>query len=307
MKKYDITILTDARYVNPTTIDDYTQNVLTEDRLVAEALEAKGLRVTRVDWADPDFDWASTHAALFRTTWDYFYRFQEFSAWLDKVSEQTQLLNAPELLRWSMDKHYLKDLQSKGIQIPTTLFLEKNTVTNLEQLHLETAWEETVLKPAISGSARHTYKLNMDNLDAHETIFKELIAQEDMLLQEFQHNIVSKGEVAYMLFGGKFSHAVLKKAKAGDFRVQDDFGGTVHPYTPNAEEIAFAERAVAACPSLPIYARVDLIWDNNNQLAVTELELIEPELWFRFEPKAAGLLADAVATELNTQTTQSQS
>ena len=197
-----------------------------------------------------------------------------------------------------MDKHYLKDLQNKDIHIPTTLFIEKNTVTTLEQLHVETAWEQTVLKPAISGAARHTYKLNMDNLDAHELIFKDLIAKEDMLLQEFQQHVVSKGEVAYMLFGGKFSHAVLKKAKVGDFRVQDDFGGTVHPYLPTREEIAFAEKAVAACPILPLYARVDVIWDNNNQLAVSELELIEPELWFRFEPKAAQQLAEVIHTIL---------
>ncbi|MCP4443319.1 MAG: hypothetical protein GY810_30830 [Aureispira sp.] len=298
MKKYDVTILTDARYVNPTEIDDYTQNVLDEDRLVAEALEAKGLRVARVDWADPDFDWTSTRTALFRTTWDYFYRFEEFSVWLEQVSQKTQLINSPELLRWSMDKHYLKELLHKGINIPATLFLEHETLTTLEQLHVETAWEQSVLKPAISGAARHTYRLNMDNLDAHETIFTELIEQEDMLLQEFQHNVVSKGEVAYMLFGGKFSHAILKKAKAGDFRVQDDFGGTVHQYTPTTEEIAFAEKAVAACPTMPIYARVDVIWDNNDQLAVSELELIEPELWFRFEPKAAELLANAIVAEL---------
>ncbi len=97
-----------------------------------------------------------------------------------------------------------------------------------------------------------------------------------------------------MLFDGKFTHAILKRAKKGDFRVQDDFGGTVHPFSPDAEQIEWAERVVTSCHPLPIYARVDAIWDNNTNLALAELELIEPELWFRYHPDATEKLADAV-------------
>jgi hypothetical protein len=95
--------------------------------------------------------------------------------------------------------------------------------------------------------------------------------------------------------GGEYTHAVLKRAKEGDFRVQDDFGGTLHDYHPNEKEIDFAIRAVQACPGQPLYARVDLIWNNQNQPVLSELELIEPELWFRREPDAAEVLADAIA------------
>jgi len=76
--------------------------------------------------------------------------------------------------------------------------------------------------------------------------------------------------------------------------VQDDYGGTIHLYAPSPEEIAFAEKAVKACSPVPLYARVDVIWDNNNELAIIELELIEPELWFRKNDKAADLLAEGV-------------
>jgi len=97
-----------------------------------------------------------------------------------------------------------------------------------------------------------------------------------------------------MVIDGKFTHAVLKIAKKGDFRVQDDFGGTVHNYKPTSEEIDFAERVVKACELNPIYARVDMFTDNDGQLAVSELELIEPELWFRKNPDAADKLAFAI-------------
>ena len=102
-----------------------------------------------------------------------------------------------------------------------------------------------------------------------------------------------------MVFGGKFSHAVLKKAKAGDFRVQDDFGGTIEIYHPNQEEIAFVEEAFAACNPLPIYARIDVIWDNNDQLCIGEIELIEPELWFRMDQESASRCAIATQEYLN--------
>ena len=101
-----------------------------------------------------------------------------------------------------------------------------------------------------------------------------------------------------MVFGGKFSHAILKKAKKGDFRVQDDFGGTVHDYNASEEDILFVEKVVAICKPMPLYARVDIMWDNNDDICVSELELIEPELWFRKSETAADLLAEAIANKI---------
>jgi glutathione synthase/RimK-type ligase-like ATP-grasp enzyme len=298
MIEYDIVLLTESRYDRPSKVDDYIRNILTEDGLLTKALESEGLRVFRTDWARPDFDWGSTRMAIFRTTWDYFHRFAEFSKWLEMAALSTRLLNPPELIRWNMDKHYLLDLKENGVNIPPTVFFETGTTDSLERLHAGSGWKETVLKPAVSGAGRHTYRLDQANLSAHESIFRQLIAQESMMLQPFQHNVVSKGEVALMVFGGKFSHAILKLAKEGEFRVQDDFGGTVHPYSPSPEEVAFAEEVVALCDPQPLYARVDVIRDNEGELAVAELELIEPELWFRMHPPAARLLAAAIARQL---------
>ncbi len=294
MHKYDITLLTDSRYVAPTEFTDYIKNVLHEDVLVKQALENKGLVVSRTNWDNPDFDWSETRYIIFRTTWDYFNRFAEFSVWLKKVSAQTKLINPLETIYWNLDKHYLRDLEVKGIRIPHTVFIEPGEKRSLAEIVKTTGWKELVIKPAISGSARHTYRLNENNIAEHEAIFRELIQSESMLLQEFQNNILTKGEVAFMLFGGRYSHAVLKKAKQGDYRVQDDFGGSVHDYTPTLEEITFAEKTVAACSPVPVYARVDVIWDNDNHLCVSELELIEPELWFRTCPGAAELFAEEV-------------
>ena len=290
----DIVVLTDKRYLKDSTTDLYKHNVFYEDELVVNALKNKGLNVLRMAWDDSTFNWSDTKFALFRTTWDYFERFIEFSSWLSSVSKKTRLLNSERIIRWNVDKHYLLDLKNKGIHISKSHFLEKGEQMSLKEIHEKLNWQETVLKPCVSGAARHTYRLNKNNIVDYENVFKQLVANEAMILQPFQENIVKQGEVSLMVIEGKFTHAVLKIAKKGDFRVQDDFGGTVQPYKATLEEIKFAENAVKACIDMPIYARVDVFKDNDGILALSELELIEPELWFRNNPESSNLLAAAI-------------
>lgn len=294
----DIVILTDKRYLEDSKTDAYKHNVFYEDFLMQDALNKQGLKTLRLAWDDDNFNWSKTKAVLFRTTWDYFDRFNEFSKWLTEVSKQTTLFNSEKIIRWNIDKHYLQDLEKNGVHIAKTYFIEQGSKTTLQELHMQLNWKETVLKPCISGAARHTYKLNESSISDYESIFTHLIANESMMLQPFQHKIVSEGEISMMVFNGQFTHAILKKAKSGDFRVQDDFGGTVHDYKPTLAEISFAENAVKACPELPIYARVDIFTDNDGQIALSELELIEPELWFRHFPEAANVLAKSLKTQI---------
>ncbi len=296
---FDIIILTEKKYVNAIAepSDWYTRNVLDEDNLVLKAFENKGWKAAIKSWDDPDFDWTQTKHVLFRTIWDYFHRFNEFAPWLKETSVKTNMINAYEQIIWNIDKHYLNDLLDEGINIPETLFIKKGDSRSLQDLHDDMGWEDTVIKPCISGAGRHTYKLNSENIVDHEDIYKELIAQEDMMLQPFLELVPEKGEIAFMVMGGQFTHAILKKAKEGDFRVQDDFGGSIHDYSPTPEEIAFAENVVKSVSPLSAYARVDAVWDNDGNLCVSELELIEPELWFRKKPEAADVLADFVVRE----------
>lgn len=299
MKKYDIVILTEDRYDGIITPKDSNEeDILTEDALIQKSFEKIGLKVFRTSWSNPDFDWTSTRAAFFSTTWDYFDRYEEFSKWLEDIRSKTLLINPYETIKWNLDKHYLNDLEEAGINVPETIFVEAGKDIDLLQLFNKSGWKETVLKPAISGAGRHTYRLNKNSVTKYENIFSELLKNESMMLQEFQENVISKGEVAYMVMGNKFTHAILKKAKKGDFRVQDDFGGTVELYDASQKEIDFALNTVAKCGKETTYARVDVIYDNNNKLAVTELELIEPELWFRFKNSAADDLAKEVMSIL---------
>jgi glutathione synthase/RimK-type ligase-like ATP-grasp enzyme len=123
-------------------------------------------------------------------------------------------------------------------------------------------------------------------------------ATEAFMFQPFIEDITAGGELTLVVIDGMVTHGVRKVPRAGDFRVQDDHGGSWTEYVPSEEEIAFAERAVAACDPRPLYGRVDLVRDGEGQLRLMELELIEPELWLRTHPAAAQRMGRAIAAAL---------
>ena len=299
MKEFDVVLLTDSRYVNPSKIDPYIQNVLKEDGLVIEGLEKLNLKTIKKDWNDTNFNWSSTKSAIFRSTWDYFDQFSNFRNWLDIVKDQCYLINPYEQINWNLDKHYLLDLQKLDLPIVESIFVSKKTQLNLETISKSKNWKDIVIKPTISGAARHTYHLKNDEIKKFQDKWLSLTNNEDFMVQEFQKNILSSGEIAVMLFGGEYSHSVLKKAKKGDFRVQDDFGGSVEKINPSLDIIKLAEKTIKSLKTMPLYARVDIIFDNGNKPVISELELIEPELWFRFKKESAYKLAEFVKDFLN--------
>ena len=294
MKKYDVVVLTDSRYVNPLKTNTYISNVLREDELVINALKEKNLSVVKKDWNDSIFDWETTRSILFRSTWDYFDKFELFKKWFNKTKNKCLMINSTETIEWNIDKHYLLDLQEHQIPIPNSEFIKRGSSIDLSLLMQKKKWNEIVVKPTISGAAKNTYRLKEEEIIQFGPTWEKLIYKEDFIVQEFQNNVITEGEVAMIVIGGKFTHAVLKKAKEGDFRVQDDFGGSIAIYNPSEEMVKLAEKCTRILTPIPSYARVDIIWDNLWELAVSELELIEPELWFRLNPNAAQKLAQHV-------------
>ena len=290
----DITLLTCRAYYKPDNVTPYIQNILLEQELLKSAFEAQGLKVDITYWDNPTYEWQETKSVLFRTIWDYFERFDEFWEWLEQVKTKTRLINSYELIKWNIDKHYLKDLSSWGIKTVPTYFADKGCKMKLHEIAKRNQWKDLVIKPAISASAFKTYKILANEIQANEKLFNSLVQERNMLVQPYFETITQLGEASLMVFDGKFTHAILKKAQPGDFRVQDDFGGTVHNYIPTKAEINFAEKVFETCKTKPVYGRVDIVWDNDKNFYLSELEIIEPELWIRNYPKCAERIAEAV-------------
>ncbi len=296
---FDVTIVTCKKYLLDKEGNSYINTIFLEYSLLKEALEKKGLSVQRTYWDDPDYDWSQTKVTLIRTVWDYFERFEEFNNWMVTTATVSNLINPLPLQQWNSHKFYLQELQKKGVRVVPTEYISAKSTISLAKISAEREWKKMVIKPAISAAAFHTYKISEENLSEREVLFQELLDTRDMLVQEFQETIVTKGEASLMVFNGKFTHAILKKAKQGDFRVQDDFGGTVHAYQPSQGEIEFAEFANAQCPTKPVYGRVDIIWDERGLCYLSEMEFLDPEIWLRHAPEAATILAEGIYSKLN--------
>jgi glutathione synthase/RimK-type ligase-like ATP-grasp enzyme len=105
------------------------------------------------------------------------------------------------------------------------------------------------------------------------------------------------GERSLVFLGGRFSHAVRKVPKAGDYRSQRHLGGTEVDHQPNSAELRVALSAMEAAPGRLSYARVDLVnWQDAP--ALIELEVIEPDLFFRGVPERMDRFVEVVQEEL---------
>ncbi len=262
-----------------------------DDRLVADALVRCGVDVRACPWSSLEMREAG-QLAVVRSTWDYHLAFGRFTAWLDETERHAMpLLNPAPLLRWNASKVYLRDLAAAGVTLPETIWLEAPDRAAIETALARTGWDRVVLKPCVSASAHGTTVVTPCTRLTDDAIAP--LRPHGAVLQRFVPEIERLGELSMVFFGGVYSHAVLKRPRAGDFRVQYQFGGTEEAFTPTSSERSFAECVLAACPEVPAYARVDIVSTSSGPVLM-ELELIEPVLFLAFESAAPDRFARAI-------------
>ena len=224
--------------------------------------------------------------------WGYHLDPPRWHALLDRLEgEAVPTLNPVPLLRWNSDKRYLAELGDKGIAVIPTRIAEALDESHLADARAEFG-EELVIKPPVSAAADGTYRLG-----GNDTL-PESVHGKPMMIQPFLRSVAEEGEYSILLFGGRFSHAIVKRPKAGDYRVQPHLGGTEVPCEPPAGSIELAQAALAAAPARAAYARVDMIRGEDGELAIIELELIEPSLWIQHAPDGGASFVAAIRTAL---------
>lgn len=261
--------------------------------LVAE-LAREGVQAVVLPWDDP-FDWTEVPLVVLRTPWDYYHRLDEFLAWTAHIDRVTRLHNPAAVVTWNSHKGYLLDLQARGVPILPTQLLQSTDDPAVALRAINSATGELVVKPAVGVGAIGAKRGRGDDpaLLQHA---EALLAAGDVLVQPFAPEVVH-GEVSLIYFEDVFSHAVRKRPAAGEFRVQDDYGGTVHPYEPTQAEHEVAVAALRVTQIPVTYARVDLVHFEGGP-AVMELEVIEPELFLRHAPGSAARFAQALKRAL---------
>jgi glutathione synthase/RimK-type ligase-like ATP-grasp enzyme len=252
------------------------------DQALLESLAGHGITVDSALWTSSDVDWRIFDCVLVRSCWDYHLRVDDFRGWLTRLEGSgAVVLNPLSLIRWNLNKRYLKELSRAGVSIPPTVWIEPAEEFELAAVCRSHGWKSAVVKPLISASA-HGAERRMQGP-----------VRGPAMIQEYLASIRTEGEWSLMYFGGRFSHAVRKMPRDGDFRVQAEFGGTVEAVDPDQPMLAFAGLALTHLPELAAIARVDVLPDGRRHVLM-ELEVIEPELFLESAPGAKDRAASAV-------------
>ena len=268
------------------------------ERPLWEALTARGVNFERPDWEDEGVDWASFDVVVVRTTWTYHRARERFLSWVEEVAAVTTLHNSKEIIAWNSEKSYLKDLDAAGVPVAPTEWFERGERVDLARVMQERGWKSGFIKPLVGAVASDTHRLRLgeDSALEAEAFLNACLKDQAMMLQPYLSRVETEGEVSVMLIDGEPTHSVQKLAVAGDYRVQDEHGGTDHLVCLDPSLVALSQRALSVAPGeeRPLYARVDFLFDDEGAAVVNELELIEPMLFFQHRPEAAAVFAEAI-------------
>ncbi|HXD74790.1 MAG TPA: hypothetical protein VN628_13675 [Vicinamibacterales bacterium] len=263
-----------------------------DDRPFHDALRARGIPFIEAVWDDPAVDWPSFDAVLIRTTWDYQEKRDAFVAWAGRLP--VPLHNPIDIVGWNTHKSYLRDLEARGVPIVPTEWLARGTSPDIASLCADRGWARAFLKPCVGATSRETLRFAAGD-PAAQRHADRLLAREDLMLQPYLSRVETEGEMSAIFIEGELTHAVRKVPVPGDYRVQDDFGANDYPI--EFPDVPLARAAIDAVGRRLLYARADFLRSDEG-LQLTELELVEPSLFFRHGRHAADRLADAISNLL---------
>ena len=257
----------------------------------AKILREAGAEVDALPWTEAG-DLSAFDLVLPLVAWGYHKEYQRWLGFLDRCdAEGVKLVNPPDLLRWNGDKAYLAELAEGGVPTVATLAVEQCCDEDLEEARRRFDSEWLVIKPPVSASAHGTHRVGPNDDLPSDSRGKPMIVQP--LIRE----IATTGEFSLMLFDGVYSHSVVKRPKAGDFRVQEYLGGVTLPCrAPPSGAIELACAALKVAPAHATYARVDIVADDQGVLRIMELELVEPSLFLDHAPDRGASFARAVVS-----------
>jgi len=282
-------------------LDDFEAN----DNLLEQPLLAVGWQMHMVSWRDLKVNWNNYTAVIIRSPWDYQDDAPAFLQVLNNIEQSSaHLENSLTTVEWNIDKKYLRELESNGVNIVKTLWRENLTLQQVSEYFSQLNVEQLVIKPRISANADNTFWLTKENYASFYPQLEKAFSTSEFLVQPFMESVINEGEFSLFYFNGDYSHAILKTPKDSDFRVQEEHGGRLTAITPEASLTEHAEHALNAIKAqtgMPLYARVDFVRCKQG-FALMEAELIEPSLYFNMDEQSATRFAQAFAARMQSLT-----
>lgn len=266
----------------------------TSDAELARELRCRGHTVVAAPWNDsPTSTFTSANVVVLRSNWDYHHDLRAFEDWLDNVAASpAELHNEAASVLYHQHKSYLLRLANRGVPTPRTLVLDEFDVAAISSWVLDHELDRVVLKPAWGASGHDVRVVQVNGLSS-ERIRWRAGDRRGVIAQSFVPEI-KEGETSLVFFGNTYSHALLRRPAAGDFRANSDYGSQMElaPRTDPAK-IEVARHALSTLPFVPTYSRVD-VTGTGDDVTLMELELNEPSLGLHLSPGAAARFADAL-------------
>jgi len=269
--------------------------------ILTAALDAASQQWQIVNWDDASVNWKQFSIAVLRSTWDYFARLDEFVAWVNRVSTQTQLHNPAEIVLWNVDKRYLQEMSAHSIPVMETTFVSQQSDITQELIA-----QDVIIKPVVSAGSNNTARHRKDAVSARAQLDHILSNGGVAMVQPYSPTIDSVGETGLVFLSGQFSHAFGKDAVFGEaeqvhngVHVQE----VISARTAITNELALGDLVMKYLTNkfgvTPLYARIDMVTNIHGVPEIMEVELTEPSLYLHLDAgspeRAATALADAAA------------
>lgn len=245
-------------------------------------------------WDDETVDWSSYDLAVLRSPWNYPCAPSEFISWLHRTATVTKLLNPIEFVRPNLHKGYLLQLIAREIPCVPTHVAVKGSPEKLGDICADRGWSRIVIKPAI-GAGSYLTKI-FDSPEEGVSFWNEQLRERDLLVQPCIESVFTVGEQSLIFIDGEFTHRIIKRP-----RFDGEEEGVMLGRPLNDQEKEFGLRVLGESASKLLYARVDVMFDDNGQFLLSELELTEPSLFFKQGPAALDRFATACIRSADTR------
>ena len=273
---------------------DNTDGWAIDSDLSFEPMQALGWSIDLVPWRTPGVDWEKYEAVYICTPWDYPDDPDSFLSVLESIDRSRAILvNDMALVRWTIPKTYLRDLESRGAAIVLSIWCDQFDPDALAGFFDAHQSDKIIVKPVVSTNAHNTFLLETpvaaELIEELEIIF----TQRPFVVQPFMENVRTEGEFSLFFFSNEFSHAILKTPKDDDFRVQEERGSSIVSKEPESALLETATNVLRLVNPMPVYARCDFIRGPDGRFLLMELEVIEPSLYLRMDSESPTRFARA--------------
>ncbi|SFI25918.1 glutathione synthetase, ATP-grasp domain [Tindallia magadiensis] len=263
-----------------------------DDLALKERLETFGCTVSIVPWDDQRILYSKFDTAIVRSCWDYQHRLSEFIQQMKAIEQQCHLVNQSSIIIWNSDKLYLKWLSDNGVPTVPSFFVDYPE--SLTPSSLNFSAEKLVIKPSIGASGHHTYLVNARDFNSIQYHLNHSLHSKAAVIQPFVQSIQEVGERSAVIIDGE-PVFVMKKTPAKDgFLVHEHWGGTYQETLLSQTDHRFLDHLMNVLNPLPLFMRVDFLYDTEGNPMLLELEMIEPNLYLSRNPIGLNKLSHAL-------------